>query len=187
MQSWRMQRRVGPLGIVMLVAVSGCGYNTMVSYKEQIDAAWAQVENQLQRRNDLIPNLVEVTKGYAAHEREIFERVAEARSKLIGAGTRAEKIDAAENLGSALSRLLAIAERYPELKANQQFARLSDELAGTENRVATERRRYNEAVRQYNTYIKRLPQTFYARAFGFDAEKYFEAAKEAQQVPKVAF
>jgi LemA protein len=127
-----------------------------VTLKEQIDAAWAQVENQRQRRNDLIPNLVEVTKGYAKHEREIFKAVAEARSKLIGAGTREGKIEAAENLGSALSRLLAIAERYPDLNANTQFARLSDELAGTENRIATERRRYNEAVRDYNTYIKRF-------------------------------
>ena len=166
---------------------SGCGYNTMVSLKEQIDAAWAQVENQLQRRNDLIPNLVSVTQGYAKHEREIFTRVAEARSQLIGAGTRAAKIEAAENLGSALSRLLAIVERYPELKADTQFTRLSDELAGTENRIATERRRYNESVREYNTYIKRLPQTLIARSFGFAPEPYFEAAKDAQQVPKVSF
>lgn len=167
--------------------VSGCGYNAMVTLKEQIDAAWAQVENQLQRRNDLIPNLVEVTKGYAAHEKEIFENVAEARSKLIGAGTRAAKIDAAQDVGSALSRLLALGERYPDLKANVQFARLSDELAGTENRIATERRRYNEAVQSYNTYIKRIPQSFYARTFGFEPEKYFEVPKEAQQVPKVQF
>ena len=166
---------------------SGCGYNTMVSLKEQIDAAWAQVENQLQRRNDLIPNLVSVTQGYAKHEREIFTRVAEARSQLIGAGTRAAKIEAAENLGSALSRLLAIVERYPELKADTQFTRLSDELAGTENRIATERRRYNESVREYNTYIKRLPQTLIARSFGFAPEPYFEATKDAQQVPKVSF
>lgn len=175
------------LPLLAALALSGCGYNNMVTLKEQIDAAWAQVENQLQRRNDLIPNLVEVTKGYAKHEREIFEAVAEARSKLIGANTRAGKIDAAENLSSALSRLLAIAERYPDLKANTQFTRLSDELAGTENRIATERRRYNEAVRDYNTYIKRFPQMIVARVAGFDAEAYFEAPKEAQQVPKVEF
>ncbi|HUI25460.1 MAG TPA: LemA family protein [Candidatus Kryptonia bacterium] len=173
--------------VLLAVTASGCGYNTMVTLKEQIDAAWAQVENQLQRRNDLIPNLVEVTKGYASHEKEVFERIADARSKLIGAGTRAEKIDAAENLGSALSRLLAISEQYPQLKADAQFARVSDELAGTENRIATERRRYNDAVREYNTYIKRLPQATYAHWFGFQEEKYFEASKEAQQVPKVAF
>jgi LemA protein len=173
--------------VTLALAVNGCGYNTMVTLKESIDAAWAQVENQLQRRNDLIPNLVEVTKGYAAHEREIFERVADARSKLIGAGTRADKIEAAEQVGSALSRLLAIAERYPDLKADAQFARLSDELAGTENRIATERRRYNETVREYNTFIKKFPQFLIARTFNFEPEKYFEAPKEAQQVPQVKF
>ena len=175
------------LGTLMAVLVSGCGYNTMVQMSENVDAAWAQVENQLQRRNDLIPNLVETTKGYAAHEKEIFSNIAEARSRLIGAGSRSEKIDAANDLSSALSRLLVISERYPDLKANQQFARLTDELAGTENRLATERRRYNETVREYNTYIKQFPQFLIARTFGFDAEKYFEATKEAQQVPQVKF
>jgi LemA protein len=159
----------------------------MVSMKEQIDAAWAQVENQLQRRNDLIPNLVEVTKGYAAHEREIFESIANARAKLIGAGTRGEQIEAANQVSSALSRLLALSERYPNLKADKQFARLSDELAGTENRIATERRRYNEAVQAYNTYIKSFPSVLVARSFGFEPEKYFQAPQEAQQVPQVRF
>jgi LemA protein len=171
----------------VLLAAPGCGYNTMVSMRENIDAAWAQVENQLQRRNDLIPNLVEVTKGYASHEKEIFDHIADARSRLIAAGSRDAKIEAANDLTSALSRLLVIAERYPDLKANQQFARLSDELAGTENRLATERRRYNEAVRDYNTYIKTIPANFTARLLGFQAQKYFEAPKEAQQVPKVQF
>lgn len=174
------------LGAVLTTA-TGCGYNAMVSMREAIDAAWAQVENQLQRRNDLIPNLVEVTKGYATHEKEIFDHIADARSRLINAGSRDEKIDAANDLGSALSRLLVVAERYPDLKADQQFARLSDELAGTENRIATERRRYNEAVRDYNTYIKKVPQNFTARLFGFSEQKYFQAPKEAQQVPKVQF
>jgi LemA protein len=183
------KRNVGMTAVLMTISVlcSGCGYNTMVSLKEQIDSAWAQVENQLQRRNDLIPNLVEVTKGYAAHEKEIFTRVAEARSRLIGAGSRAEKIDAADNLSGALSRLLAIAENYPQLKADAQFARLSDELAGTENRIATERRRYNDTVREYNTFIKKFPQTLVARITGFETEKYFEAAKGAEEVPKVNF
>lgn len=183
-----MRNRKRPLVAVLLMLVlNGCGYNTMVSLKEQIDATWAQVENQLQRRNDLIPNLVEVTKGYATHEREIFDHIADARSKLIGAGSRSEKIDAAQDLGGALSRLLMLGERYPDLKANTQFTRLSDELAGTENRIATERKRYNDAVQVYNTYIKRLPHNLYARTFGFEAEKYFEVPKEAQQVPKVQF
>jgi LemA protein len=177
---------VGLVG-VLLTTASGCGYNTMVTMRENIDAAWAQVENQLQRRNDLIPNLVEVTKGYAAHEKEIFDHIADARARLIGAGSRDAKIDAANDLSSALSRLLVIGERYPDLKANQQFARLSDELAGTENRLATERRRYNDAVREFNTYIKKVPATFTARMFGFTEQKYFEAPKEAQQVPKVQF
>lgn len=184
-----MRQKVVVLALAGLVLLgqSGCGYNKMVSMRESIDAAWAQVENQLQRRNDLIPNLVEVTKGYATHEKEIFDHIADARSRLIGAGSRDEKIDAANDLTSALSRLLVIAERYPDLKANQQFARLSDELAGTENRIATERRRYNEAVRDYNTYIRTVPANFTARVFGFTAQKYFEAPKEAKQVPKVQF
>lgn len=182
---WNGARTAALIAVAMLA--SGCGYNTMVSLKEQIDSAWAQVENQLQRRNDLIPNLVEVTKGYAAHEKEIFTRVAEARSQLIAAGSRAEKIDAADNLSGALSRLLAIAENYPQLKADAQFARLSDELAGTENRISTERRRYNDTVREYNTFIKKFPQTIVARMTGFQSEKYFEAAKGAEEVPKVNF
>jgi LemA protein len=167
--------------------LAGCGYNTMVSEHEAITSQWAQVENQLQRRNDLIPNLVEVTKGYASHEKAIFTAVAEARAKLIGAGTREEKIDAANEVSGALSRLLALSENYPNLKADAQFARLSDELAGTENRIATERRRYNEVVQQYNTTIRSVPTSLYAGWFGFKPEKYFEAPKEAQAVPKVEF
>lgn len=183
----RQKKATRALGWLVLVALSGCGYNKMVSMRESIGAAWAEVENQLQRRNDLIPNLVEVTKGYATHEKEIFDHIADARSRLIGAGSRDEKIDAANDLSSALSRLLVIAERYPDLKADQQFARLSDELAGTENRIATERRRFNAAVREYNTYVKTVPATFTARLFGFSEQKYFEAPKEAQPVPKVQF
>jgi LemA protein len=183
-----MAKRSGALLLAALaLGFSGCGYNEMVALKEGIESAWAQVENQLQRRNDLIPNLVEVTKGYARHEREIMVEVAEARSRLIAAGSRSEKIDAATELGSALSRLLAISERYPDLKADKQFLRLSDELAGTENRIATERRRYNEAVRSYNTKIKSFPTLISAKIFGFNEEKYFEAPKEAQQVPMVDF
>src|SRR5690242_12200353 len=164
-----MKRRTGTIvfAVVAALTLSGCGYNTMVSMKEKLDETWAQVENQLQRRNDLIPNLVEVTRGYASHEKEIFERVADARARLLSAGSRDEKIEAAGELSGALGRLLAIAERYPDLKANQQFARLSDELAGTENRIAVERMRYNDAVRAYNTFIKSFPTALYAGAFGF--------------------
>jgi LemA protein len=179
-------------GMLVLLAAatllgSGCGYNTLVQQREAIDAQWAQVENQLQRRNDLIPNLVEVTKGYAKHEEDIFTAVANARSKLIGAGSREQKIEASNELSGALSRLLAISEAYPDLKANQQFARLSDELAGTENRIATERRRYTEEVRTYNSTIKQIPTVVFAGCMGFQPAEYFEAPESAQVVPKVQF
>ena len=180
-----MRRAMALMALATLV--EGCDYNRLVAQREQITAAWAQVENQLKRRNDLIRNLVEVTRGYAAHEKEIFERVADARARLMSAGSRDEKIAAAGELSGALGRLLAIAERYPDLKANQQFARLSDELAGTENRIAVERMRYNEAVRAYNSAIKSFPTLLYASAFGFQPQKYFEAPGEAKKVPKVDF
>jgi LemA protein len=173
--------------ILLAVTLAGCGYNRMVGLREQIDAAWAQVQNQLQRRADLIPNLVEVTKGYASHEKEIFERIADARARMLAGGSRAEQIDAANQMTGALGRLLAIAERYPDLKANQQFARLSDELAGTENRIAVERMRYNDVVREYNSYIKSFPAMLYARSVGFDPQPYFQAPEEAQKVPRVDF
>jgi LemA protein len=183
-------RRTTMTRIGLLVAVLGltsCSYNRLVGMRESVDAAWAQVENQLQRRNDLIPNLVEVTKGYAAHEKEIFEAVANARSRLLAAGTRDDKIDAAEALQGALGRLLAIAERYPDLKANTQFAKLSDELAGTENRIAVERMRFNDAVRAYNTSLRSFPISLWSGWFGFTPQKYFEVAGDVKQVPKVDF
>ena len=179
--------RRAAIALLCVGAMSGCGYNTMVALHEQVEAAWAQVENQLQRRNDLIPNLVEVTKGYAAHESSIFEAVANARGRLLAGGSRDERIAAASELSGALGRLLAIAERYPDLKANQQFAKLSDELAGTENRIAVERMRYNDAVRTYNTSIKAFPNVLYAGSFGFAEQKYFEAQEATKQVPKVDF
>lgn len=167
--------------------LSGCSYNRLVSMREAIDGAWAQVENQLQRRNDLIPNLIEVTKGYASHEKSIFEAVANARAKMIAGGSREDQIAASGELSSALSRLLALAENYPNLKADAQFARLSDELAGTENRIATERRRYNEVVQEYNTLVKTFPAVITAKALGFGEQKYFEAPESAKQVPQVKF
>jgi len=173
--------------VLVAVALGGCGYNEMVSMRENVESAWAQVENQLQRRNDLIPNLVEVTKGYATHEQDIFEHIADARARLIAGGPRDEKIAAASDLTNALSRLLVIAERYPDLKANEQFARLSDELAGTENRIAVERMRYNDAVRAYNSYVQGFPTVLYAKSLGFKPETYFEAPEAAKQVPKVDF
>ena len=169
------------------LGISGCGYNTMVAMQEEVKSAWAQIENQLKRRTDLIDNLVEVTKGYAGHEKSVFENIANARAKIGSAGSRGEQIDAANEMSSAISRLLVIAENYPQLKADTQFARLSDELAGTENRIATERRRYNEVVQAYNTYIKKLPTALYSGWLGFQQEKYFEVPQEEQKAPKVKF
>lgn len=181
-----MARRALPL-LMGTVLLSGCGYNQLVALQQNIQGAWAQVQNQLQRRNDLIPNLVNTVKGYAAHEQQVFEAVANARSRLLAAGTRDAQIEAAQGLQSALGRLLAIAERYPELKANEQFNRLSDELAGTENRIAVERMRFNDAVRAYNTYRNSFPTVLYANWLGFKEEKFFEAPPDAQQAPKVDF
>ena len=169
------------------LGISGCGYNTMIAMQEEVKSAWAQIENQLKRRTDLIDNLVEVTKGYAGHEKSVFENIANARAKIGSAGSRGEQIDAANEMSSAISRLLVIAENYPQLKADTQFARLSDELAGTENRIATERRRYNEVVQAYNTYIKKLPAALYSGWLGFQQEKYFEVPQEEQKAPKVTF
>jgi len=174
------------IAVVLLGTVlGGCGYNQMVQLREAVDASWAQVDNQLQRRTDLIPNLVEVTRGYASHERGIFEAIADARARLLAGGTREEKMAAANEMTGALGRLLAIAERYPDLKANEQFARLSDELAGTENRIAVERQRYNDAVRQYNAYIRSFPHVVYANAMGFSPLTYFEVPAEAKSAPKI--
>ena len=162
-------------------------YNTLVTMDESVKAAWAQVENQLQRRTDLIPNLVETVKGFASQEKDVFIKVTEARSRVAGAGTISEKIAANNQLTSALSRLLVVVERYPELKSNANFMRLQDELAGTENRIAVERMRFNEAVRAYNTKIRSFPTNIIAGMFGFKEATFFEVPKEAQGVPKVKF
>ena len=162
-------------------------YNTLVRLDEQVKAAWAQVENQLQRRYDLIPNYVETVKGYAKHEKEVFVKVTEARSKVAGATSIPEKIKANNELSAALSRLLVVVERYPELKANANFIRLQDELAGTENRIAVERRRFNEAVRAFNTKIRSFPTNIIASMFGFKPATFFQVPKEKQEAPKVKF
>ncbi|MEE9218890.1 MAG: LemA family protein [Acidobacteriota bacterium] len=179
-------------GAVLLMALimGGCVvgiYNRVVTQNESIDSTWAQVENVLQRRGDLIPNLVQTVKGYAAHEKEIFTNVAEARGRLAGAVSPREAAAANAGLSSALGRLLAIAEAYPDLKANQNFMRLQDELAGSENRIAVERRRYNEAVRAYNTSIKRFPARFIAGFFNFGEREYFEAEEAKKELPEVEF
>ena len=162
-------------------------YNGIVTAEQGIDGAWAQVDNNLQRRGDLIPNLVETVKGYAAHEKEVFEKVAEARSRLAGAASPQEAAAANAGMTSALGRLLAIAENYPELKANVNFIRLQDSLEGTENRLAVSRRDYNEQVLRYNTLIVRFPQNQVAGLFGRKARDYFEADADKKTVPKVSF
>jgi LemA protein len=172
---------------VIASTLSGCSYNKFTTQEEGIKAQWAQVQNQLQRRNDLIPNLVETVKGYAAHEAGVFTAIADARSKLLGAKSPEETIQAANQQTSALGRLLAVVESYPQLKADQQFLRLQDELAGTENRLATERMRYNELVRDYNAQRNRFPSNITAKMFKFKEYPYWEVPAEAKQVPKVNF
>lgn len=158
-------------------------YNKLITLKENTEAKWAQVENQLKRRSDLIPNLANTVKGYAKHEKEIFTGIAEARSKLAGAGTIPEKIEASHELGGFLSRLLIVVERYPDLKANQNFSQLMHELSGTENRISVERMRYNDAVRNFNITIKKFPGSLFASIFGFTQATYFEAEEAEKKVP----
>ncbi len=165
----------------------GCAYNTFTTQQEAIRGAWAEVNNQLQRRNDLIPNLVSTVEGFAAQEREILTRIAASRERLAGAQTPAETIAAANEQSSALARLLVVVENYPQLKSNETFMRLMDELAGTENRIAVARARYNEHVQTYNAQRRRFPSNITARTFGFDEWEYFEAAPEATAVPRVDF
>lgn len=177
---------------------SGCGYNRMVSLDEGVSAAWAQVENVYQRRMDLIPNLVETVKGYAAQEQDTFTALAEARSRAGGVLEVDESLlnspeafarfqQAQDGLGAALQRLLVVTENYPDLKSNQNFLALQDQLEGTENRIAVERRRFNEAVRTYNTVIRRFPQMIFARMAGFESKPYFEASPGAESAPAVEF
>ena len=172
--------------LILFFAVKGT-YNSLVRLDEGIKGAWAQVENQLQRRYDLIPNYVETVKGYARFEKDVLLSVTEARAKVGAARDVKEKIDANNELSSALSRLLVVVERYPELKANQNFLRLQDELAGTENRIAVERRRYNEAVKTYNVKIRSFPTNILAGMFGFGRADFFTVPEEAKATPKVKF
>ncbi len=171
----------------LAIPLSGCSYNRFVSQEEAIKSQWSQVENQLQRRNDLIPNLVETVKGYAQHEEGVFKDIADARSRLLAAKSPEETIAAANQQTSALGRLLAISENYPQLKANEQFNRLMDELSGTENRLAVERMRYNQRVQEYETSRRQFPANLTARVFGFKEYPYFQAPPEAKPVPRVNF
>ena len=176
------------LGIVVILVFWFVGsYNSLVTLSESVDTAWAQVENQYQRRADLIPNLVNTVKGFAAQEKDIFLQVTQMRSAWAGAATRSEQIAAAKGMDSAISRLLVVAENYPNLKSNENFLALQSQLEGTENRITVERMRYNEAVRTYNIKIKRIPTVIIARLFGYDAESYFEIEEGTEQVPQVTF
>src|SRR5215217_8054472 len=177
-----MTRRTA-LQLVAVIAafpVTGCSYNKFVGQEEAIKSQWAQVENQLQRRNDLIPNLVETVKGYAQHEEGVFKEIADARSRLLAAKSPEETIAAANQQTSALGRLLAVVENYPQLKANEQFNRLMDELAGTENRLSAERMRYNERVQEYNTARHRFPGLVTAKMFGFKDYPFFQVPDAAK-------
>ncbi len=162
--------------------------NTLVTKNEAVKAAWSQVDIVLQRRADLIPNLVETVKGYAKQEQTVFGDIAKARSALLSAGTPADKIAANNQLDGALGRLLLVVENYPQLKSNENFLRLQDELAGTENRISVERKRYNDALQDYNTYVQQFPNNIFARWAGFKPnDAYFKAAEGSREVPKVNF
>lgn len=176
--------------------LSSCSYNAMVEKREGVDAQWAQVENVYQRRADLIPNLVNTVKGYAAHEQETLQGVIEARSKATSVNINAENMSEAslkqfqqaqEGLSSALSRLMVVVEKYPDLKANQNFLDLQSQLEGTENRITVERMKFNEATRNYNTYIAKFPKNIIAGIFSFERKPYFEASSGASEAPTVQF
>jgi LemA protein len=179
------------IALIVIIAILGLfafsTYNGLVTSEEAVTSAWSQVENQLQRRLDLIPNLVNTVKGYAAHEEAVFTEVTRAREKLIGAGSVADMAEANQELSGALSRLLAIAENYPQLKADANFRQLADELAGTENRIAVARMDYNNAVQTFNTKIRRFPTVIFANMFGFERKEYFQAEEGASQAPVVDF
>jgi LemA protein len=183
----RSRAVMNTLVLLMAMALSGCSYNKFTGNEEAIKTQWGQVQNQLQRRNDLIPNLVETTKGFAQQEKDVFTAVAASREKLAGAQTPEQTIKAANEQSAALARLLVIVENYPQLKSDATFMRLMDELAGTENRISTERMRYNERVQEYNTLRRRFPSNVTAKVFGFKEYPYYEAPPASQAAPKVNF
>jgi LemA protein len=173
--------------IILPIFYAVSAYNGIITEEENVKSLFAQVDNNLKRRNDLIPNLVSTVQGYVKQEKEIFTNVANARAKLSGANSITEKAAANGELSSALSRLLVITENYPQLKSNENFKQLSDELAGTENRIAVARRDYNEGVKKFNLAIKRFPKSILAGLFGFKEMPYFETTNEEKAVPKVKF
>ncbi len=188
-----MKKTLIIVGIVVLVlvviplSIVKGNYNKFVGLQESVDAQWANVETVLQRRFDLIPNLVNTVKGFAEHEKGIFTEVTRLRSQWASAGTANEKVGVANEMQGALGRLMLVAENYPQLKSNQNFLALQDELSGAENRISVQRRYYNESVRGYNTAIRKFPGVIIANLFGFEKRDAFEAAPEAAIVPTVEF
>jgi len=179
--AWLLAATVG------VFATAGCSYNQFTAQEEAIRASWGEVQNQLLRRNDLVPNLVESVRGITQQEQEVFGAIADSRARLAGAQTPQETIDAANAQSSALARLLVVVENYPELRSSESFTRLMDELAGTENRLAVARGRYNENIQSYNTLRRRFPSNITASLFGFEEYPYFEAPEGAQAAPRVDF
>jgi len=180
------------IGIILIIGLLTVqwfisGYNRVIALDENVKNNWAEIENQLKRRYDLIPNLVETVKGYAKHEKEIFEHIADARTKYFQANTVKEKIEASYGLERALSRLLLLQERYPQLRASENFLKLQDSLEGTENRIAVARRRYNIAVRALNTYIRTFFGRFFASITGITSAEYYEIPEAEKEAPKVKF
>ena len=175
---------------VLLLGVGGClvgNYNKLVTANEEVKNKWAQVDNQLKRRAELIDNLVQTTKGTALQEQEVFGDIADARARMSGASSPEQSIEANRAMDSALGRLLVVVENYPQLKSNEAFLGLMDELTGTENRLATERMRYNDTVRGFNVLVKRFPMTLFASMFGYKEAPYYEVPAEQREAPKVDF
>ncbi|MCT1540200.1 MULTISPECIES: LemA family protein [Lysinibacillus] len=187
-----MKKLLGPIGIIVIILVVIAllfipKYNSLVTAEENVDSKWAQVENQLQRRYDLIPNLVESVKGYANHEQEVIANITEARAQMGSASSPEEQAVANDALTGALSRLLVVVENYPNLKADANFRQLMDELAGTENRLAVAREDYNNEVQQFNKHVKRFPGNLMAGMFGFEQKEYFKATAGADKAPSIDF
>ncbi|MFJ7699098.1 LemA family protein [Lysinibacillus fusiformis] len=187
-----MKKWFGPIGIIVIILIVLAlvlipKYNSLVTAEENVDSKWAQVENQLQRRYDLIPNLVESVKGYTNHEQQVIADITNARAQMGNANTPAQQAVANDALTGALSRLLVVVENYPNLKADANFRQLMDELAGTENRLAVAREDYNNEVQQFNKHVKRFPGNLMAGMFGFEQKEYFKAAAGAEQAPSIDF
>ncbi len=185
-------KKVTPILILVVIVILIGGmfaknYNSLVALDNEVDGAWAQVQNVVKRRADLIPNLVETVKGYATHEQETFTKVIEARNKVVDAKTPEELSAADSELSRAIGDINVVVEAYPELKANQNFLDLQTQLEGTENRIATERQRYNEVVKSYNLAVRKFPMNLFAGMMGFEQRNYFEASPEEQKAPEVKF